>query len=801
MASFLRDLRHGFRLLVKAPALTFLAILTISIGIGANTAIFSLLNAVLLRPLPFPEPDRLAMIWEATPLFGLRYSPAALGNYVDWRSQNRVFEEMGALERWEYRLSGDGPPEMVVGAVATASLFRALRVGPAIGRPFAEADDQPGARRAVLVSYGLWQRRLGGNPDLARLSLRVDGEPYGVVGVMPREFQFPETGTEIWLAAGARYDAREYASRGRHNLAVVGRLKAGVTLAQANEEIGAIAKRLEESYPATNRDVGAFVTPMREHMVGDSGKWLAIVFAAVCFVLLIACANVANLCLTRAVARRREIAVRVSLGAGRARIARQLAAESLLLAAAGALGGLLIAAWSFTLLERLIPSQLEPVTTLALDWRVLVFTLAISVASALLFGLAPISQALRVDLNTALKSGGERTGDASDSARLRNALVVGQVALAVVLAVGAGLLLRTLAALRGVDTGLRPERLLTMTVPVSGAQYNDPATRERFYREAVERVSSLPGVVSAGFTTGVPLVFKGWHVGFVPEGHDPSDAARDSVRYRVVTPDYFRTMGIPLRRGRNLSEADGPESPRVALVNEALARKYWPGQDPVQRRFQVSGRWGTVVGVVADVKQVGLDQPAAPEVYLPYRQEATMPAGFAVRASGDPKMLAAAIRAEVAAIDPEQPVTNIQTMEEAIDRELFSRRTQMSLIVCFAALALGLAAVGIYGTLSYFVTQRTAEIGIRMALGAQGRHIRRAVLGRALALVGCGIAAGTLAALLLTRLMSSILFGVSPRDPAVFLGIAGVLLVAGAAAAYVPARRAMRLDPVQALRR
>jgi putative ABC transport system permease protein len=796
--TMLPDLRYAVRVLFKTPTFTVVTVLTIALAIGANTAVFTLLNAMFIRPLPFPEPQRLVMVWEATSMFGLRHSPPAMGNYVEWRRENSVFERMGSLENGSVPLLTDSGPEQADGSIVGASLFRTLGVAPIIGRDFTDEEDRPGTAKVVILSYGLWQRLLGGRTDLKGASVRIMGEPFTVVGVMPRDFRFPNADTALWVPGGAVYKASEYENRGRHDLMVVARLKPGATIERANEDIQALANRAEREYPKTNRGVGAFVAPMREHMTGDTKRLLQVLGGASGLILLIACANLANLFLARAVARRREFAVRISLGAGAREVARQVLAEAMLIAAAGGAAGLLLATYCFEYLRRLIPPALVGLTELSPDWRVLLFTAAVSVGAALLFSLAPLFYSARTDVQSAIKASGERGSSASHGRRLREALVAGQIALALVLLIGAGLLVRTLHSLRYVDPTLRQESVLTLKVPF---RMRDAEARDRFFGDAVERVSGLPGVIAAGFSTGVPLAFKGFQVGIEPEGHAPG--TRVSVRYRVVTPDYFRAMGIPLRAGRNVSEADGKDGPRVALVNETLARKLWPDRDPLGRHFRQGPSEAPaveVVGVVADVRQVGADMPPQPEIYMPYRQESSFPQWLAVRTAGDPKALVSAIRKTIASIDPDQPVVNARTMVEVLDAELLGRETQTVLLGLLSALALAVAGIGVYGVMAYSVTQRTPEIGIRIALGAQPGDVRRTVLGRSLLVIGWGVAAGVVGALFLTRAMSHMLFGVEARDPVTFAVMGVLMCAAGVVAAYVPVRRAMRVDPVEAMR-
>ncbi len=795
LETLLHDLRYGARVLRRTPAFSAAAIACLALGIGSAAAMFTVINAVLLRPLPFREPDRLVGIWEETQMFGLHYSPVAMGNYTEWKAQSRSFESMGALENATYRLLGYGEPEQADGSVVSASLFRVLGVQPVRGRLFRDDEDKPGAPGAVIIGYGLWQRRFAGSPGAIGQTLLIDGRKRTIVGVMPPGFRFPNATTELWSPLGNEYDLREFSNRGRHNSMVVARLKPGVTREQANAEMRAIAAGMERTYPDTNKNVGAFVAPMREHMVGDR-RLLMILLAAVGFVLLIACANVANLMLSRAVARGKEVAIRVALGAGGMRVARQLIAEHLLLAAAGGTAGTLLAYWSVGSLKHLVPGEIAALVPLELDWRVLLFVLVVTAGTCILFSLAPVARALRTDVNEALKATAGRAGRSRNSQALRRALVIAETALALVLLIGAGLMIRTFAQLRGIDPGFPTRNILTLKTPV-WSRFREPADRQRYYNQVLARVTSLPGVVSAGFTLGIPLDFKGWFDGARTE----TMTELQSVLYRVCTPDYLRAMGIRVIKGRQFTDADNAKAPAVALVNEAMARQFWPDQDPIGRRlYQGSGDPAIVVGVVADVKQSGLDVPPKPEFYVPQRQTSTPPPALVIRTAVEPLSLASAVRREIRAVDREMPIIAVQTMEEILDREVFQRRFQMLILAFFAGGALLLASVGIYGVLSYLVAQRRHEIGLRMALGAASSDILKNVFGQAAALMAAGLAIGLAASLALTRMMSHLLVGVTATDPATFIGVPLVLFAVGLAASYIPARRAMKVDPSLTLR-
>jgi predicted permease len=776
------DLRYAARSLRKSPGFTAVAILTLALGVGANTAIFSLINAVLLRPLPFPQPDRLALIWEATTMFGIKDSPVALGNYVEWRARNRSFQTMGTLEESGNRLTGSGEPMIIRSAVVSASLLSTLGVQPALGRAFREDEDRPGAAKTAIISDGLWRRAFGADPAVVGKSITLDHAAYPIAGVMPAGFRFPSLETEVWIPIGARYPASEFVNRGRHNFMVVGRLAPGVTLRQANADLAGIANQLEQEYPRTNRKVGALVAPMRDHFVGDTRMILGALAGAVGFVLLIACVNVANLLLARAGNRKREMAIRTAVGAGRRQLVGQLLTENLLLASAGGAGGLALAWWGSGLLKTLVPAAAAGLTSLNVDGRVLGFSLGVTLLTGLAFGLVPAFQTIKQNtLSSRSRSRGVQRG-----------LVIAEVALAFVLTVGAGLMIQTFVRLRAVDRGFQTQHLLTARVAMpQGA--SEPA----FYTEALRRIEALPGIVSAGFSNGVPIAFKGWFNGFTLENGEQA-----STNYRVVTPNYAATIGLPLRSGRFIDAHDVRGAAPVAMVNETFERKFWPGAGALGKRFRFAAEWPwiTIVGVVGDMRQAGLAASPKAEMYLPVAQTGTTATWLAVRAAGDPAKLGGAVRHELRAMDPDVVVRDIRTMDDVLDREVFDRRVQMLLIGVFAGVAVLLASVGIYGVLAYLVAQRTQEIGIRIALGARPADVLRSVAGQGVAMAAAGVAIGVAGALAATRVLAKLLFGVSGTDAATFAVVALLLLVVAATASYLPARRAMRVDPILALR-
>lgn len=804
MDTLWHDIRYGLRMLAKSPGFTAVAVLTLALGIGANTAIFSLINAVLLRPLPFHEPERLVMVWEEVSAIGFPRDDVAPANYVDWKTQNWVFEDMAALDHRSFDLIGDGEPEKILAYGVTSNFFPLLGIQPALGRNFSAEEDKPGAGKVTILSFGLWQRRYGGEPGIIGRDILLNGEKYTVVGVMPRGFQFLHSYIGLWVPAAL--ESSELADRDNHYLTVVARMKPGVTLDQAQADVLTITQRIARAYPNEAEGLGSVVVPMREQLVGNVRRPLVVLLVAVGLVLLIACANIASLLLARAATRRKEIAVRTALGANRARILRQLLTESVLLAGLGGALGLLFATWSFEFLEKLIPTGLVMTASLKIDLQVLGYALAISFLTGVVFGLAPGLQASRVDLNEALKQGGTRTSASAGGNKLRGAFVVGQVALALVLLVGAGLMIQTVFHLLHQYTVFQPEKLLTMRTGLASFKYGEHARRVAFYDQVLERVTALPGVVSAGYTTSVPLQRKGGANGFTIEGRPPEPGVFTNAIHRQVSAGYFQTMGIGLRQGRYFTEQDDQQSVPVAIINETMARQYWP-EGALGKRFRLGvpeAPWLTIVGVVADVRQMGMDAPVKAEMYLPYRQITShlwvAPRDLVIRAAGDPMSLVAAVREEIRAVDPDQPVSNIATMDELLGEEAGSRWLAMILVAAFAGLALVLASLGIYGVLSYVVAQQTPEIGVRLALGAQPRDILGLVLKKGMGLALLGLVVGLVSSVALTRLMSSLLFGVTATDPLTFGGVAGVLVAVALLACYIPARRATKVDPMVALR-
>jgi putative ABC transport system permease protein len=671
---------------------------------------------------------------------------------------------------------------------------------------FLSEEDRPGGPRVVLISHGLWQRRFAGDPGIVDRAIVLNGEKCTVVGVMPAGFAYPSHDIDLWTPMA--FTSQQLTERGAHYLQVVARLRAGVTLAQANAGLQVLCKRLARAYPDTNAGIRRFFAePLQDTYTQGARTSLIVLMAAVGFILLIACANIANLLLARATGRQREIAVRTALGAARARIVRQMLTESALLAVGGGLLGILLADWCFNFLKNLIPQDLSQTVSLALDPGVLAFAVAISLASSFLFGMAPALQVSRIDLNSVLKEGG-RGSAGPRRGSMRNLLVIGEVALALILLVGSGLLLESFAKLRGVDPGFRADHVLTVRVDAPITKYGDFTKRSAFFQRVLERVRALPGVEAAGLTSALPLTWDGGTNGFILEGVAPRPDVTWDANNRVVSPGYFEAMRIPLRCGRLLQESDGPDAPPVAVINETMARKFWPNQDALGKRFKFGDPgdktpWLSIVGIVGDVRQMRLNEPPRQEMYFSYWQAKDnwmVPRDLAIRTSGDPLGLAGAVRQAVWSVDKDQPVSNVMTLNDLLDQEVAQRRVQAALLGGFAALALILACIGIYGVLSYLVTQRTREIGVRVALGASASDVFRTVAGQGMTLAGIGIAAGLAGALALARLLGSLLFGVSAGDPLTYAGAVAVFGMVALLACYFPARRAARVDPMVTLR-
>ena len=807
-----QDVRHSVRGMLRTPVFTLTAVIVLALGIGATTAIFSVVDAVLLRPLAYRDAGQLVTILMSGT------GPVSVANYIDWRDQSRSFSGMGAADYWSPNLTGIDSPEHITGLKVTQSLFPMLGIEPMLGRLFLPGEDKDGADREVILSYRLWQRRFSGDPNILGKPIVLDGNAYVVVGVMPQEFQFAPfwaTKAELWVpnAFGARVH-----SRGGNSLRIFARLKDGISLRQARAEIASITARLEQQFPGTNRNV--VVTPLKEKVVGPIETPLLVLLGAVAFVLLITCANVAHMLLARAATRQKEIAVRAALGARRGRIIRQFLTESILLGGVGGGLGLLLAMLGTRALIALSPANIPRVQTVSIDLHAALFLLAATLLTSVGFGLVPAFQASSINVNDTLKEGGRGGSEGVQRDRLRSLLVVSEFALALMLLIGAGLMIRTFSALQAVDPGFNPHNVISMIVSVAGSNEQAPGRRELFYRQLIERVRSLPGVQAAGAINHLPLVgdLWGWH--FAIEGRPkPRPGEVPGAVYRMVTPGYFAAMRLPIVRGRDITDADNVTAPGVVIINEQAAHQYWPGEDPIGKRVSFDDdttnptNWLTVIGIAKDAKQDNWTDKATPEVYLAafqnhdYLGDSGTDASehmdyitLVVRSAGDPASVASAMKQAAWSFDRNLAISQVVTMDSVIAEANAQPRFEMMLLSIFAAVALVLAAVGIYGVISYTASRRTHEIGVRMSLGATRGDVLLLVVRQGAWLALAGSATGFAGALLLSRLMAGLLYGVKPTDPITFTAVAVGLGVVAMLACYIPARRAMRIDPMAALR-
>jgi putative ABC transport system permease protein len=802
-----QDIAYALRGLLRRPVFTSVAVLTLALGIGANAAIFSVVNAVLLRPLPYPSPDRLMMVWTHNPRQGFEKDVSTYPNFDDWRRENRSFERLAAYTGGSYTLTGAGEPTQIRGAVVTPGFFETLGLPAARGRVFGDTEGRAGSDRAVVLAHGLWKRRFSSDHAIVGKTVLLNGVSHEVLGVMPEGFAYPED-ADLWtpLAPSERF-AELMQARGAFWLTVIGRLRPGVPRPAAQSEMDGIASRLERQYPA-NEGLGIRLVPMHEEIVGEVQRPLLILLGAVCFVLLIACANVANLLLTRAASRQKELAIRAALGAGRARLVRQMLTESLLLALVGGGVGLLLAAWGVDLLQTMAPTNVPRLALVAVDPAVLAYTVSASLITGLAFGLVPAFQGTS-SAGESLKEGGRTGSEGSGGRRLRSALAVLEIATALVLLIGAGLLVRSFIAMNRVDLGFEARQVLALGLELPRARYPQGPQVTAFYEQLAARLSGLPGVESTAAGSSLLLSSLPQSAGLQVEGRPPAagDGANVPVPYDAVTPDFFRTLRIPLIAGRLFTAADGPTALRVVVVNQAFVRRYFPDTNPIGRRVTFGDStdsntsWLTIVGVVADTRRGGLHRPQPwAELYYPHAQAPDRRMFVLLRTAGDPMNLARAAQAEVWSIDRDQPVSSVRTVEAIVARAHANRRFTTLLLGLFAAVALVLAGIGVYGVIAYSTAQRTQEIGIRMALGAGRSHVLRMVVGEGLRIGAAGLLLGIAVSLALTRLMSGLLFGVSARDPLTFVALPVMLLAVAMAASWIPARRAVRVDPMIALR-
>jgi putative ABC transport system permease protein len=797
-----QDIKYAIRRLVRAPGFTLVAMLTLGLGIGANSAIFSVVNGVLLQPLPYPESDRLVGVYHVSE--GRRVVMSG-PNFMDVVRASKSLESAAATTRERKILTGEGEPVRLDVADVSASLFDVLRVRPALGRTFAADEDTPGKTNVVVLSNGLWQQRFGSDPGVIGRRIQLDGESKEIIGVMPAGFSYP-AGRQAWLPI--EYE-EGFVSKQRASwyLSVVARLKPGVTPEQAAAEVQTIGRSLEKQYPAANENVGMTTFPLREAMVVNIRQAVLVLLGAVGFVLLIACSNVANLLLARAAARESEMAVRTALGAGRTRLIRQLLTESVILSMGGAFVGLLFASWGVAFLTSLQPDGIPRLDDVRVDGTVIAFTLGLAVVTGIVFGLIPAFQATR-GMSHALKETGRGAVTSRTGARIRGALVIVEMALAVMLLAGAGLLIRSFSRLQAVDPGFRPEQTLSFELTLPDSRYKEDAKRIAFFEALLPRLRTLPGVRSTGAVMGLPLSGMNFNISFAIAGRPPvSPALQPAMEVRVASPEYFGTIGIALKRGRLFTSDDREGTARVALLSESAARQYFPNEDPIGKTIELG--WGKggpdraggqIVGIIGDVKNDGLDEAASPEIYLPFRQWPVSLMSVVIRTTTPPETMAEAARREVYAVDPNLPLSSVRTLDQIVATSISQPRFYMLLLAIFAGVALALAAIGIFGVLSYAVAQRTREIGIRMALGAREGTVVRLVVRQAMTLVVVGVVLGTVAALFLSQTMTKMLFSVKPTDPVTFVGVAFVLTAVALVASYMPARRATRVDPIVALR-
>lgn len=803
MEALRKDLKYGIQMLIKKPFFTTMVVLTLGLGIAANTSVFSVVNGVLFRPLPYKDADNIMTIWQKNLQSGAKRYESSPANFLDWQDQNQVFEELAAIEPWGFDYSGSGEPESINSWLVSADFFNILGVNALHGRTFLPEEYQPGNQRVVVLSYGLWRRRFGSDPNIVGQDILLRGQPYNVVGIMPADFQFPAK-RDIW--APKVFGAEDKRRRGTGYLNVIARLKLGVTIDQAQKDADAIASRLAEQYPETNTDVGISVVPLPEQLVGEIRPALLVLLAAVGIVLLIGCANVANLLLALGTQRRTEFAIRASLGATPYRLIRQLITESALLAFIGGIAGILLATWGTGIILALAPSDLPRINQVSIDGRVLAFALGASALTAFVFGLISAIHFSKPDLHGSLKEGSHAKTAGLGQNRLRQALIVSQIALALILLISAGLLVHSFISILRVDPGFKTNKLLAFQVHV-WARYRTPEERAVFFDRVLEQFSALPGVTSVGGASAFPLIEDSVDVNasFTIEEPDAAAGGHEATAYSTVaTVEYFNTMGIPLVRGRFFTRFDNKDSVPVVLINETMARRYWGNEDPVGKKIKARSFAPAIVreiiGVVGDVRHTGLDSEPRPEYYVPHLQNPYGSMTFVVRTASDPLALAPAVKGVIWAANRDQPIMHLSTVEQLLSDSLIKRRFSLTLLGCFAVIASILAAVGVYGLISFSVSQRLHEIGIRIALGAQMRDILRIFFREAILLSILGVGIGLAGAFALTQVLRSMLFGITPIDPVIFTSAPILLIGIALMASYIPASKATRVDPVVALK-
>ncbi|MGA8143633.1 MAG: ABC transporter permease [Candidatus Acidiferrales bacterium] len=805
MRNIVQDFRYGLRVLLKSPGFAAAAVIVLALGIGANTAIFSVVNAVLLRPLPFKEPGRLAMIYHVPPqksFPGMKIFAVSPANFLDWHSQSHSFDGMSIFHGTTMTVTGKDQPEAVPGMVVSSEFFSVLGASPILGRTFTPEEDSDGHGTEVVLNYSLWQSRFGGDRQVVGKSLEFNERPYSIIGVMPADFHFPDQG-QFFVPLG--WTDQERAVRNNHNYVVIARLKRGVSQPQAQAEMDAISTRLEQAYPEDDKGWGATIVPLREDLVGDVRPALLVLLGAVAFVLLIACANVANLVLAKTLGRRKEIAIRTALGANWKRVLQQMLAETVILAVAGGALGLLVARAGIALIVSFFGDKLPQTGRVELDGTILGFTLAISILTGIVAGLAPAWRLARTNVNEGLKQGLGRTDSDSGGRGTRNVLVVCEVGLSLVLLIGAGLMIRSLWALHRVNPGIDPHDVLTVRVTLPREKYPKPEQQLAFYKQLVERTQALPGVESAGTIDALPFVSDGSTQPVAIEGRPAVEfAMQPEVAVRTISPGYVRTMRIPLLAGRDFTDADTLDRPAAVVISESMAREFWPNENPVGKQLTLSfypGKLREVVGVIGDVKFRGLAaRESLATVYVPLSQITFWNQALVVRTTGDPANATSAVAAAVHQLDSDQPVRDVRTMDDILADSLSQQQFSMLLLASFAGLALLLAAVGIYSVLAYAVKRRQREIGIRIAMGAQVGDVLRMILAEGMRPTLIGVALGLAGALALSRVVSSLIYGVSQSDPLTFIGVSAMLATIALVASLIPAYRATRVDPMRTLR-
>jgi len=809
METLLQDMRYGARMLLKHPGFTLIAVITLALGIGANTAIFSVVNAVLLRPLPYEAPERLVMVWNTFQQRGWNRTDPSPLNFVRYQEQNHVFTQMAAFRGWNLTLTGGDEPEQVSCARVSANFFSVLGISPILGRPFGPEEAHPERRTVALLGYGLWERRFGSDPHIVGRILKLDGVSYTIIGVLPPDFQFPKQ-TELWTPVD--FDPRRTSEALGGELKVIARLKPGVSIRQAQAEMSALARSLEQQFPETNSGWGVRLVSLTEELVGPIQSALLIFSGVVGFVLLISCANVANLLLAKASVRQKEMSIRMALGAGRCRLVRQLLTESLLLAILGGALGMLLAFWAIPTMVTGLPSDIiqyvPGLKGIGIDVRGLGFTVCVSLLTGMIFGLAPAWQSSKPNLNESLKDGGQRSTEGRGRHYFQNLFVISEVALALVLLIGAGLMMKSFLRLIKVNPGFNPENVLTAQIALPRSKYTAPDRQSAFFQQLLQRFEHLPGVLSAGAINSLPLGGSGMNSNFSIQGQSISTPGEQpNAGYRLISPNYFRAMGIRLLKGRSFTVQDAQGAPQVAIINETLARRFWPNEDPINKqiKFGVSPTmaipWRSIIGVVEDVKHWEITTNPEPEIYVPHLQGPPTSSMFLVmRTASPPTSVIGAMKSEVWAADKDQPIGSIRAMEQILSDSIARERLFMLVLGIFSTVAFVLAAIGVYGVINYLVTQRTHEIGVRLALGAQRRDVLKLIIRQGMAPALIGVSLGIAGSFALTRVLSQLLYGVSATDPETFTGISLLIIGVALLASYIPARRASKIDPIVALR-